>query len=118
MTAQTHLLHPADPPACGIENPQGTSAILFVSVVPANVDLGPKAVLARQHAILRPYQDQIEPALNRRAAASQPTALFAMHSCTDRLRRDPGPRPWQISVIVGRDGRLGTALVEVLPAQT
>ena len=41
-----------------------------------------------------------------------------MHSCTDRLRVGPRPRPWQISVIADQDWRLGTALVDVLRAQT
>ncbi len=88
------------------------------TVVPANAALSPDEVRQRQDEILRPYQDQIDLTLKARAAAGQPTALFAMHSCTDRLRMDPRPRPWQISVIAGSDWRLGSALVEVLRAET
>ena len=88
------------------------------TVVPANAALGPDAVRQREDEILRPYQDQIEQTLQARAAAGQPTVLFAMHSCTDRLRMDPRPRPWEISVIADRDWRVGTALVDVLRAQT
>jgi predicted N-formylglutamate amidohydrolase len=187
------LLHPDDPRPVGVENPAGTSPILFVSdhagraiprklgnlgleeaelsrhigydigihgvttelartlnaayifqtysrlvidcnrqpgkpqsivlqsdgtVVPANAGLEPEEIRARETEILRPYQDQIDRTLIARAATGQPTALFAMHSCTDRLRMDPSPRPWQISVIADTDWRLGTALVDVLRAET
>lgn len=193
MIVQPALLHPDDPHPVGVENPDGTSAILFVSdhagraiprqlgdlglgedelsrhigydigiygvttelarnlnaayifqpysrlvidcnrqpgkpqsivvqsdgtVVPANAALGPDAVPQRENEILCPYQDQIDQTLQARAAAGRPTVLFAMHSCTDRLRMDPRPRPWQISVIADRDWRLGTALVDVLRAET
>ena len=88
------------------------------TVVPANAALGPDAVRQREDEILRPYQDQIERTLSIRAASGQATVLFAMHSCTDRLRMDPRPRPWEISVIADSDWRLGTALVDVLRAET
>ena len=88
------------------------------TVVPANSALSPDAIRLREDEILRPYQDRIEAALKTRAASGQPTVLFAMHSCTDRLRMDPRPRPWQISVIADRDWRLGTALVDVLREET
>lgn len=88
------------------------------TVVPANAALSPDAIRQRQDEILCPYQDRINHTLKDRAAAGQTTALFAMHSCTDRLRLDPRPRPWQISVIADRDWRLGTALVDVLRGET
>ena len=88
------------------------------TVVPANAALDPAAVRQREAEILRPYQDQIERTLLARAASDQPTVLFAMHSCTDRLRMDRRPRPWEISVIADSDWRLGTALVDVLRAET
>ena len=88
------------------------------TVVPANAALGPDAIRQREDEILRPYQDRIEQTLQARAAVVQPTVLFAMHSCTDRLRMDPRPRPWQIGVIADSDWRLGTALVDVLRAET
>ena len=193
MTADPQLLHRDDPPAFGVENPQSTSPILFVSdhagraipralghlgldkaelsrhigydigiygvttalardlnatyifqpysrlvidcyrqpgkpqsivlqsdgtVVPANAALRAEDVRARAAAILQPYQDQIATTLRTRAAMGQPTALFAMHSCTDCLRVNPKPRPWEISVIADSDWRLGTALVDILRAET
>lgn len=193
MNAKTTLLLPDDPPAFGIENPEGQSSILFVSdhagrlipkrlgtlgldeaersrhigydigiygvttglarnldatyifqpysrlvidcnrqpgkpqsvveqsdgtVVPGNAGLTGDDLRAREEEILRPYQDLIGQTLRRRQAAGKPTALFAMHSCTDLLRSDPRPRPWQICVIADRDWRLGTALVDVLRAET
>ena len=84
------------------------------TVVPGNADLTEAARRAREVEILAPYQDQIDRTLRHRKAAGRPVALFAMHSCTDRLRSDPRPRPWQISVIAHRDWRLGTVLVDIL----
>lgn len=193
MIVTPSLLHPDDPHPVGVENPEGTSPILFVSdhagraiprqlgdlglpdeelsrhigydigiygvttelarnlnaayifqpysrlvidcnrqpgkpqsivlqsdgtVVPANAALSPAEVRQREDEILRPYQDKIDLTLQDRTASGQPTILFAMHSCTNRLRMDPRDRPWQISVIADRDWRLGTALVEVLREET
>lgn len=88
-----------------------------VTVVPSNARLDPDAVRQREDEILRPHQDHIETTLKTRAALGQPTVLFATHSYTDRLRLNPRPCPWKISVIADRDLRLGTALVEVLRAE-
>lgn len=88
------------------------------TVVPGNQTLSEADLLARQTEILLPYQGQIEQTLRHRAARGQPTALFAMHSCTDRLRSDPRPRPWEICVIADRDWRIGSALIDVLRAET
>ena len=59
------------------------------TLVPANANLSRQKIDARQDKILRPYQDRIAKVSDRRAATGQPTAFFAMHSCTDRLRTDP-----------------------------
>jgi predicted N-formylglutamate amidohydrolase len=87
-------------------------------MVPANARLTPEAIRAREDEILRPYQEQIKRVLRERDAAGRPTALFSMHSCTDRLYTDPQPRPWQICVIASRDWRIGNALVDVLRSGT
>lgn len=193
MATQARLLQSGDQPPCGIENPTGKSAFLFVSDhagraipkrlgtlglpeaelarhighdigiyavttrlarnlgatyifqpysrlvidcnrrpglpqsvmtrsdgtdVPGNAGLSPEDIAARENDILRPYHDRIDAELGRRAMARRPTALFAMHSCTDRLRSDGIRRPWEISVIAGRDWRIGDALISVLRAET
>ena len=193
VNAKTTLLLADDPPAFGIENPKGQSAILFASdhagqvipkrlgtlglneaersrhigydigiygvttelarnldatyifqpysrlvidcnrqpgkpqsvversdgtVVPGNLGLSSDDLRAREEEILRPYQDLIAQTLRQRQAAGKQTVLFAMHSCTDLMRSDPRPRPWQICVIADRDWRLGTALIDVLRAET
>ena len=86
--------------------------------VPGNVNLSAADISAREQEILHPYQTQIDQTLRARRTAGRHTALFAMHSCTDLLRTDPRPRPWQICVIAHHDWRLGTALVDILRAET
>lgn len=86
--------------------------------VPGNIGLGPEEIAAREDEILRPYQDRIATEIVRRAEAGHATAVFAMHSCTDRLRSDGIWRPWEISVIAETDWRVGNALIEVLREKT
>lgn len=88
------------------------------TVVPGNTSLSAEDISAREREILHPYQDRIASELCRRADASRPAILFAMHSCAERLRSDLQPRPWQIGVIAERDWRIGTALIDVLRAET
>lgn len=98
--------------------PQSVAEKSDGTVVPGNAALALNQIVTREDEILRPYQDQIGKELRRRLAAGRPTALFAMHSCTDRLRSDPRPRPWDIGVIAHKDWRIGNALVDVLRAET
>ena len=88
------------------------------TVVPGNQRLTKADIRARQTEILMPYQARIEQTLRDRAARGQPTALFAMHSCTHQLRSNPTPRPWPIYVIAHSDWRIGTALIDILRAET
>lgn len=86
--------------------------------VPGNAAMSPADVRARESEILEPYHAEIERVLRDRAATGRPTVIFAMHSCTPRLRRDDRPRPWQICVIAHEDWRVGQALVDVLREET
>lgn len=98
--------------------PQSVPLISDGTVVPGNAELSPGDLAQREAEVLRPYQYQVADMLRTRKAAGRPTALFAMHSCTDMLRADPRPRPWEISVIAETDWRIGTALVDVLRQKT
>ena len=86
--------------------------------VPRNRDLSPGQIEARQSEILRPYHVEIERVLADRAALSRRTVLFSMHSCTDMLEREPGPRPWHVGVIANEDWRIGDALIAILTEET
>ena len=98
--------------------PQSISLQSDGTMVPGNAHLSAAEIRARKDEILQPYHSQIDQTLRARLAAGRRTALFAMHSCTDLLRTDPRPRPWQICVIAHQDWRLGTALVDILRAET
>ncbi len=98
--------------------PQSVPEISDGTVVPGNAGLTVDQIGAREDEILRPYQDRIKAELDLRLASHRPLVLFAMHSCTDRPRHDPRPRPWDISVIANSDWRIGNALVDVLKSKT
>lgn len=98
--------------------PQSVVRSSDTTLVPGNAALGEDEISARETEILRPYQAAIGETLRLRTTTRRPTALIAMHSCTDRLRSDGQWRPWEIAVIADRDWRLGHALIDVLREET
>lgn len=99
-------------------DPQSIMAESDGTAVPGNRDLSAAARSQREREILDPYHREIERVLAERAARRQPTVLFMMHSCTDRLKRDAAPRPWHVGVIAETDWRIGDRLIELLEAET
>ena len=88
------------------------------TVVPGNGNLSEAERRSREREILEPYHREIERVLAERTVRRQPTAIFAMHSCTDRLKRDTERRPWHVGVIADSDWRIGDRLIELLEAET
>ena len=88
------------------------------TMVPGNGNLTATERRDREREILEPYHRAIERVLSERAGRRQPTVIFAMHSCTDRLKRDAAPRPWHIGVIADTDWRVGDRLIELLETET
>ena len=82
------------------------------TAIPGNQDVGPAAAGARAREIFQPYHDEIQWALDQRAAAGRPTILVAMHSFTplflDRAR------PWHVGILFNRDPRLARPLLQAL----
>ncbi len=73
--------------------PRDAQSIVTVSdgtTVPGNGNLSDAERRDREREILDPYHREIERVLADRAARRQPTAIFAMHSCTDRLEAGSG----------------------------
>ncbi|MCB8839465.1 N-formylglutamate amidohydrolase [Aurantimonas sp. VKM B-3413] len=99
-------------------NAQSVLAVSDGTTVPGNEGIEPAAVEARRREILEPYHREIERVLADRQARAQPTALFAMHSCTPLFGGETGPRPWHIGVLANRDWRIGDALIEILTKET
>ena len=97
---------------------QSIAAVSDGTVVPGNSSLSDAERRSREREILEPYHREIERVLAERAARRQPTAIFAMHSCTDRLKRDTEQRPWHVGVIADSDWRIGDRLIELLEAET
>ncbi len=104
-------------------SPGSIVAVADGTRVPGNEGLSPEDRRAREEAILRPYHREVGRVFAERGAAGQPAVLFAMHSCTQRLRSAPADRtweirPWEIGVLADRDWRVGDALIALLKAET
>jgi predicted N-formylglutamate amidohydrolase len=97
---------------------QSIVAVSDGTVVPGNRSLSEAERRNREREILEPYHREIERVLAERAGRRQATAIFAMHSCTDRLKRDKEQRPWHVGVIADTDWRIGDRLIELLEAET
>ncbi len=97
---------------------QSIAPVSDTTLVPANADLSPAEVRARQSEILEPYHAALARLFDARRAAGRPTLFVAMHSCTDRLRSNGIARPWEIGVLADRDWRFGDALIAVLESET
>jgi predicted N-formylglutamate amidohydrolase len=81
--------------------------------IPGNVGISDAARAARIAEIFTPYHERIEAEIAARAG--KPVAYIAMHSMTNIYKGVP--RPWQISVLYGRDDRLSRILLELLRAE-
>jgi predicted N-formylglutamate amidohydrolase len=99
-------------------SPGSIPAVSDGTRVPGNEHLSPGDRRAREHAILRPYHQEVRRVLAERRATALPVVLISMHSCTPRLRTARVDRPWEISAIADRDWRVGNALIALLQAET
>ncbi len=72
--------------------------------IPGNEGLSEAARARRIDAIHRPYHAAIDAALDARARGARPPVLLSIHSFTPELLGVR--RPWQISLLYGRDVRL------------
>jgi predicted N-formylglutamate amidohydrolase len=82
------------------------------TIIPGNHGLSPAQAAERARAIFHPYHERILSEFERRANASQPSVLIAMHSFTPTFLGVS--RPWHAGVLYNRDVRLGRALLELL----
>jgi predicted N-formylglutamate amidohydrolase len=95
--------------------PSSIPEISEATEIPGNRGLAAAAGRARAEAIFRPYHDAITAALDRRAAASRPSVLVALHSFTPVFKGVE--RPWHAAVLYNRDARLAHALFALLSAE-
>ena len=82
--------------------------------IPGNHELPAAAKERRIRDVFTPYHERIVRELDRRAAASVPTVLIAMHSFTPIFKGVP--RPWHVGMLYNRDTRLAHALLDLLRA--
>ena len=80
--------------------------------IPANRQLSAAAIAARQTEIFWPYQNAISKALDRRPQA----ALICVHSFTPEF--DGWSRPWQLSLMYGRQPLLSELFARAAAADT
>ncbi|MEM6848659.1 MAG: N-formylglutamate amidohydrolase [Pseudomonadota bacterium] len=83
-------------------------------IVGANEALSGMDAARRVAEIFLPYQSRIAAAVALRKAAGAAPVIVSVHSFTPVHGDHPGPRPWHVSVLYGRDDRLAKALKSVL----
>ena len=84
--------------------------------IPFNRDLTAAAREQRIASVFRPYHEQIQLELDRRAQTGQFTIVVAMHSFTPVFRGTP--RPWHAGVLYNREERLARPLLNLLRSDT
>ncbi|MBI1180079.1 MAG: N-formylglutamate amidohydrolase [Alphaproteobacteria bacterium] len=94
------------PPA----SPQSMAPASAGVPVPANAEIGAAERAARLAELFHPYHDAVEALLDERAG--RPSLLLSIHSFTPDI--GDGPRPWQVALAYGRDGRLARLLLAAL----
>jgi len=94
------------------ENPDSIPVRSEATEIPGNRGLDRSAIAARRREIFAPYHAQISELLDARLAAGLPAIVIAMHSFTP-VYHDV-VRPWQLSVLYGRDRRFARRLLEVI----
>ena len=92
--------------------PSSIADISEHTIIPGNQALPPGAAERRAREVFEPYHARIREELARRARASQPTVLIAMHSFTPTFKGVA--RPWHVGMLYNRDARLAHALLELL----
>ena len=83
-------------------------------LVPGNQALSRAERAAREREILEPYHGAISREVAGRWQDGLPPALVSIHSFTPALKADGRPRPWQICILWGHDGRIAQPLMENL----
>jgi predicted N-formylglutamate amidohydrolase len=82
------------------------------TAIPGNAHVSNRERKARTREIFEPYHAQIAAELDRRQAASLPTALISLHSFTPVFKGVS--RPWHAGVLYNRDPRLALPLLALL----
>lgn len=82
------------------------------ATIPANAALGVADRAARLKEIHEPYHLRIAAELDRRAMASVPTAMVAVHSFTPELNGQA--RPWTVGVLHMGDSALSHTMLDLL----
>jgi predicted N-formylglutamate amidohydrolase len=85
--------------------------------VPGNRGLSPEEREARARAILAPYHDRIEEAIEHRLSRGRETILVSVHSFTPKLKARPTDRPWHVGVCWGEDDRFARHTLAALAAE-
>ncbi|HYE00895.1 MAG TPA: N-formylglutamate amidohydrolase [Alphaproteobacteria bacterium] len=98
-----------------LDDPTAMPEISDGTVVPANRGCGAAELRRRGQALHVPYHGAVDGQIMAALAAGQAPAVISMHSMTPVMRGVA--RPWHISVLWDRDGRIAEPLMANLRAQ-
>ena len=82
--------------------------------IAGNQSLDPLRSEARLHEIFEPYHTRIGREIARLWTRARPPVLFSIHSFNPRFGHQP--RPWDVGILWGHDGRLAKPLIAALAA--
>jgi predicted N-formylglutamate amidohydrolase len=95
-------------------SPTSIAEVSERTIIPGNVGVSSADRARRTREIFEPYHSRIEQELNQRRAASEPTALIAVHSFTPSYLSVE--RPWHIGLLY-RHVAFARVLIDLLRAE-
>ena len=84
--------------------------------IPANREVGPKAIAARKAAFYTPFHDACAHLVDAHLKAGKVPLVVGMHSFTPEMGGEP--RPWHAGFLWNRDPRLAQAMIGMLERET
>lgn len=103
-------------PNRGEDDPTLVMRLYDGTIVPGNRGVTPAEVERRLGLFHRPYHAAIDATIEGYLASGRQPILVSIHSYTPRLQAGR-PRPWHVSVLWHRDGRLAKPLLARLRAE-
>ncbi len=96
-------------------HPGSTPVVSEATAIPANRDLAPAAIAAREREILHPYQAAIAALLARRRAAGRRTVLVGLHSFTPVYHGVS--RPWHAAILHDEHGAYARRVLALMQTE-
>ncbi|MGP1396761.1 MAG: N-formylglutamate amidohydrolase [Inquilinaceae bacterium] len=95
-----------------LDDPTSICAISDGVIVPGNRHVTAAEAAARAASFFHPYHQAVDAAIGRWLDRGVAPAIVSLHSFTPEMRGFP--RPWQVGILWGKDGRMAEPLIAAL----